>query len=252
MSPTADVRLHYFDCRSRGQALRFALVDAGVAFEDARTPIEELEAFRERAAAGEPGPSSGRAETETARSGPFGALPVLEWHGHVVAQTLAIATFLASELALDGDSDPRRRSVLDMATQAAHLDMQVPYRELLWRRPDLPEAKLLAMAGILRDHLLTKTRQLEAFFAGVESGGPYFGAAAPAMADYFVYESLDRASAVFGTAFESELAKQPAMQCLWRSLGCRPRIAAYLDAGGVPFNVTASPWEETHRARLRV
>ena len=248
MSPAADVRLHYFDCRSRGQALRFALVDAGVAFEDARTPIEELEAFRERAAAGGPGPSSG--EAETARSNPFGALPVLEWHGHVVAQTLAIATFLASELALDGDSGPRRRSILDMATQAAHLDMQVPYRELLWRRPDLPDAKLLAMAGILRDHLLTKTQQLEVLFAGARPRGPYFGGAAPAMADYFVYESLDRARAVFGAAFESELAKQPAMQGLWRALREQPRIAAYLDAGGVPFNVTASPWETTHRARL--
>jgi glutathione S-transferase len=169
----------------------------------------------------------------------------------VIAQTLAIATFLASELALDGDLDRRRRTVLDMATQAAHLDMQVPYRELLWRRPDLPDDKLLAMAGVLREHLLTKTRQLEALFAGAQPGGPYFGGAAPAMADYFVYESLDRASAVFGTAFESELAKQPAMQGLWRALGERPRIAAYLDAGGVPFNVTASPWEKAHRARLR-
>ena len=70
MSPTEDVRLHYFDCRSRGQALRFALADAGVAFEDVRIPIEDLEAFRERVAAAEPGTSSGGTSARTAYSGP--------------------------------------------------------------------------------------------------------------------------------------------------------------------------------------
>jgi glutathione S-transferase len=88
-----DVVLRYFDCRSRGQALRFALVDGGVAFEDERIPVEELPAFRERVA------------TEPGHGGPFGSLPVLSWRGQEVAQTLAVASFLAAELDLDGGSD---------------------------------------------------------------------------------------------------------------------------------------------------
>ena len=38
--------LRYFDCRSRGQALRFALDDAGTAYEDRRLATDRLDLFR--------------------------------------------------------------------------------------------------------------------------------------------------------------------------------------------------------------
>ena len=45
--------LRYFECRSRGQALRFAFAAFDVAFEDLRVSIRDLASFR--AEAGEPG-----------------------------------------------------------------------------------------------------------------------------------------------------------------------------------------------------
>ena len=47
--------LRYFDCRSRGQALRFALADAGIEFEDERVPVTALAHFKRPAERGEGG-----------------------------------------------------------------------------------------------------------------------------------------------------------------------------------------------------
>ena len=47
--------LRYFDCRSRGQALRFALVDTEVDFEDARVPTNALADFQRAVKRGENG-----------------------------------------------------------------------------------------------------------------------------------------------------------------------------------------------------
>jgi len=70
------ITLRYFNCRGRGQALRYLLIDHGVEFAD-----ERIEA----------GPSW--VNDKGRLGGPFASLPVLHWAGDFVAQTLPIATF---------------------------------------------------------------------------------------------------------------------------------------------------------------
>jgi glutathione S-transferase len=186
-------RLRYFDCRSRGQALRFALATAGQPFHDERIPVAELSAFRER----KPDPSVG---------GPFGMLPVLCWDGHAVAETLAISGYLAERLGESRTTTPEERARRAMLTSAAHLEMQTPYSGLLWLPADTDDDQLAAVA---RDLLARVTRQaelLERSLAGAAvRSGPLIGGVEPCVADAFVFESLDRGAAVFGTAFSAGL-----------------------------------------------
>jgi glutathione S-transferase len=236
---TVTVRLRYFDCRSRGQALRFALTDSMVEFDDQRVPIAELATFRKQAHRPEIG-------------GPFASLPVLEWHGHVVAQTLAIANYLAAKLRGEhAAATPEQRSFLEMITSAAHLDMQVPYSQLLWLPADHPDEPLRSAARDLFEHIVIKLGQLEKLLSATVDPGPFFGGMQPVVADYFVYESLSRACDVFGAAFEKHLREAPRMDALRMAMDVRPAIAAYLQRGGVPSQVTASPSEPRLRQRLQ-
>jgi hypothetical protein len=233
-----SVVLHYFECRSRGQALRFALVGSGVDFEDRRVPIEAVDVFREKA-------------RDAQLGGPFASLPVLDWDDYRVAQTLAVASYLSARLGFDdrfGSLEERARD--QMIVSAAHLDMQAPYSRLLWCPADLPDAQLGDVAQRLLGALRLKLLQLEGLHAADSEVGAFFGGFQPSMADYFVYESIDRACAVFGSVFEELLAATPRMARLRHMLASDPELAAFAAAGGIPRNVTASPSESAVRARL--
>jgi glutathione S-transferase len=231
--PDAKPRLRYFDCRSRGQALRFALADAAPDFEDVRIPIAELAAFRRDAERPEIG-------------GPFGSLPWLDWGGTRVAQTLAIAGFLARELDAEAGASSAEQAYRAMVTSAAHLDMQAPYSALLWLPAECPDERLLSGTRQLLRHLETKARQLESL---LRERGLCFAGASPGVADFFVYESLSRACDVFGSAFRRVLDGLPALHALFDAVEARPRVAAARAA--MPVCVTASPSEPLLRERIR-
>ncbi len=224
-------RLRYFDCRSRGQALRFALEDADLGFEDLRIPCAERASFRRDA--GDP-----------AVGGPFAQLPLLEWDGATLAQTLAIAGYLEDRLRPEATAEQRAHRA--MIASAAHLDMQALFSEVLWLDEDVSERKLATTARGLLDYLERKAGQLEALLGD----GPWFGGAEPAVCDFFVFESLSRARDVFDAAWTQRLGRHERLVDFERRLGDRPRIEAYLGRGRVPFAVTCSPSEKRLRERL--
>jgi len=200
--------------------------------------VEELPAWRQQAA----DPDLG---------GPFAALPVLTWDGHVVAQTLAIAAYLTEKLGQGlRHPSPEARSLQWMVTSAAHLDTQAPYSGLLWLPADSPDERVVATAHGLRETLARKFAALERVLAERAEPGGCFAGEEPGVADWFVFESLDRARSVFGPAMAPELAACPGLTALVDRLGKRPRIAAARSAGDVPFAVTASPSEGAIRERL--
>ncbi len=225
--------LRYFACRSRGQALRFALGEAGVEFTDERVPLEELDAFR-------------RAADDPAVGGPFGSLPVLAWEGHQLGQTLAIARYLAGRCDPHESEDELARARLDMVAHAAHLDLQVPYSQLLWLPADTGRDRLEAAARLLLEHLGRHLARLERI---LPEGKTYFGGNAPAVADSFVFESLLRGLDVFGRPFTERLERLPGLAALCESMAARPRIAAQCHL--MPVAVTASPSEAELRIRIR-
>lgn len=222
--------LRYFDCRSRGQALRFALADAGVEFEDERVAIASIPDFRARP------------------EGPFGQLPILRWGDFELAQTLPIAGYLEDRLA-PGPRSAEQRAFLAMISSAAHLDTQVIFSQLLWRPVDQSEEKLLdALRRLLHVFLAPKLEQLERQLAGC--GSAFFGGEAPSVADAFVYESLDRGRSVLGAPFVRLLDKTPRLAQLELALRERPRIAALHGEGRVAEQVTGNPEEPVLRGRI--
>ena len=70
------------------------------------------------------------------------------------------------------------------------------------------------------------------------------------MADCFIYESLLRATDVFGRPFVQRIEAAPRLGELMDALGSRPGIVAQRER--MPFQVTASPAEPTLRERLAV
>ncbi len=224
--------LRYFDCRSRGQAIRFVFAWHDIAFEDLRVPVESLGELRDRVRDGR--------EPEL----PFGTLPWLRWDDVALGETLAIAGYL--EARLGPTRTPAERARLDMVCSATHLDMQAPYRELFWKPDTHPEPALRAVARGLLDHLLRRLQQLESLAGDT----PFFGGASPAVADLFVYESIDRARTVFGDAFEQTLRRTPQMLALADAIDAHAHIAACHREARVPYPVTASPSERALRERL--
>ena len=232
------VILHYFECRSRAQALRFALVYSGADFEDRRVPLTAIATWREKA-------------RDERMGGPFASLPLLDWNDFRVAQTLAVASYLSAKLGFDDRlGTPEARARDQMVVSAAHLDMQVPYSRMLWLPGDASDARVLDAARSLLEALRLKLHQLEGLHAAQSRAGAFFGGLQPTMADFFVYESIERSCAVFGAFFEESLAATPRMAKLRHMLASHPELVAYARAGGVPQSVTASPSEMAIRARL--
>jgi glutathione S-transferase len=94
----ADLKLTYFDFHGgRGEPARLALSMGGIAFEDDRVPFADWERRKEGT--------------------PFGALPVLEVDGQVVAQSNTINRYVG-KLADLYPSDPWQAALCDEAMEA--------------------------------------------------------------------------------------------------------------------------------------
>jgi len=78
----SKIKLTYFNVRGRAEISRLILAQAGVAYEDHRLPREEWPSMK---------PNT-----------PCGVLPVLEYNGTTIAQSISIARFLAKEYNLAG------------------------------------------------------------------------------------------------------------------------------------------------------
>ena len=226
------VVLRYFDCRGRGQALRYLLVDQGIEFVDERVEAEAWQ--RHEGARG---------------AGPFGGLPVLEWEGSSIAQALAIAAFLSRHLGHVENRDSAGLARLESISSAAYLDLTCVIRELLRPRV-MPQDD--QWAAFLTEFSTTIPARLPAFerLLAVQSG-PFFGGVAPVAADYFVLEAVDAWLELLGAPVATALANCPRLREHQSALSARCKLSAYLASGSRPLPLTASPHETAIRDRLR-
>merc|ERR1712226_433977 len=79
------VKLTYFNLRAKGEPARLLLAYGGIKYEDYRVSFEDQREWK--------------AMKPTT---PYGSLPLLEWDGVCIAQSMAIARFLAREVGLAG------------------------------------------------------------------------------------------------------------------------------------------------------
>ena len=98
-------KLTYFNGRGRAEVSRLIFAQAGVEYEDKRISGEEW----------------GQLKSQT----PFGALPLLEVDGKVLAGSVVIARFLAERYGLAGSSDVENAEIAGIADSIQDLDTEI-------------------------------------------------------------------------------------------------------------------------------
>jgi glutathione S-transferase len=226
-----NVALRYFDCRGRAEPLRHLLRDRGVAFEDAREPIDDVRR------------TIARLDAEPALAAPFGLLPVLDWDGFRVAQTLAIASFVSRELGAYAALDGRAVARVESLASAAYCELTCVLPEIVWSP--------LWCAGLPFERLLkrvartpcTYPRKLESV---LQAGEPWFCGADPLAADFFVFEGLAAWQAILGEPYVLAIAQLPKLSAWWARASERVQTKTFERA-----RFTASPFEVELFARAR-
>jgi len=105
MAPS--IKLTYFNIRGLAENIRLILAQAGVEYEDNRIEFADWPALKETT--------------------PFGKLPVLEYDGKMLCESIAICRFLAKENGLTGP-DNWTAAEADMVVDSI---MDMTYRELM-------------------------------------------------------------------------------------------------------------------------
>ncbi len=222
MPTDTPVTLRYFDCRGRAQGLRYLLVDAGVEFTDDRVPFDDTWSRRKH---------------ELEFGGPFGALPVLRWGETIVAQTEAVALFLARALELAGDGGDYELSMTVALSAFAHQDLLQPALGVLWQAPGADLETVRGARAAARDRLRPRLEKLECWLT---SRGPLLLGARPCAGDYLVLEALEAIITLVGAEL---LDDAPRVRAQREALRARPRLSAYLRAGARPGRFSGSPAE---------
>uniref|UniRef100_A0A914WDM6 glutathione transferase n=1 Tax=Plectus sambesii TaxID=2011161 RepID=A0A914WDM6_9BILA len=174
----AHYKLHYFNLGGRGEFIRKILAQAGVEFEDHRITMEEW--------------------PQVKPSFPNGQVPVLEVDGKYLAQSYAIARFLARKHNLTGKDD----------WEAAKADMYVDGVEEVIQKTMPMVMALLFGKGDLNEVLAKlKPEVFEPFFTKYEkilheNGGEHFVGKQLTWADIMIADFLQRLSWVDSTVLD--------------------------------------------------
>ena len=224
------VVLRYFAVCGRAQALRHALADSGIHFEDLRLPLADWAAHR----------------IDPAFSGSQRALPTLSWGEAFVAETLPISTFLAKRLG-------HYQGLDDVAVAGCEAIVSSVYMDLMLRLVEVIRADLLHPgADPVRSLAIALPRVLQKFVtldAGL-TGAAFIGGDHPTMPDFFVGEAIEALRYVLGPRHEAWLESTlPHLHVLAARLRARPALAD--SWRGRPPSFTARPDEAQVVARLR-
>jgi glutathione S-transferase len=224
------VVLRYFPAVGRAQALRHALTDSGVEFEDVRIPMSEWPKVKEN----------------VSLAGPYRGLPTLQCGSSTLAETLPIATFLARRLGqYDGMSDARMAE-LDAQSSVAYLDIVRPAAEAIWADLIYPGMDQAASYPRMLSRTLEKASHVEA--ALPEQG--WFGGDDPTLADFFVAEAVEALRYVLGpTRDERFTARLPRLTSFAARVRTRPTLATAWQKR--PDRFTGRPDEPAALDRLR-
>jgi glutathione S-transferase len=205
----AKLKLIYFDFHGgRGEPARLALSIGGIAFEDDRIPPSDWE----------------RLKANT----PFGALPVIEVDGQVVAQSNAINRYVGKLVDLY-PSDPWQATLCDEAMEAVE-DITSKIVETLFLPDEQKKAQRQKLVdGPIPFYLTRLQQRLEAH------GGQYFAADRLSVADLkvFVWMRHLRSGALDHISTDLSDRVAPKLVAHYERVKNDPRVKAYYDRHGV-------------------
>lgn len=222
--------LRYFDVGGRAQALRFALADAGMRFEDRRLTLEEWAPLREDPDVG----------------GPFRGLPTLTWGDALVVETLPIAAYLARRLGQNEGLDDAAIARRDAICSNAYLEHVVRVGELVWCDVIYSGSDPARSLERLLPRLMLK---LEALDRAVPEDR-FVGGERPVVADFFAREALEAMRRAAGPSRRDALdARVPRLAALGDRLLARDAVRE--TEGRRPASLTARPDEPAAIERMR-
>jgi glutathione S-transferase len=225
----AKVALRYFPVLGRAQAIRHALWDAGVDFEDLRVTVADWSAHRENPAI----------------AGPHRSLPTLTWDTALVAETLPIANFIARRLGQCEGMDEEAIAAREAICSSCYLDVVTRFSDVI--RADV------TYGGDLGRSLATLAPRILQKIGFVDRQIPengWLGGDEPVVADFFATEAFEVTRYVLGPARDSVLIERfPRLGARARSMRSRPKLAAaWRDR---PQRFTARGDEDVVIAQLR-
>lgn len=223
------ITLRYFDCRGRGQPLRYYLEHLGAAFADERVTF--VDGWHTWA----------RMKNDPELSGPFGKLPVLVWDGHLLVETLVISSHLQQEL------DPSANATrIDQAQSALSDDLARLYELLnldqLARGADLQPVAKRVEAG-----LADSFRRYDAVAAGPDS--PFSGSACHSTAAFWLHEVWQLAQVLLGARADGLIDRLSDLAAVLADVASLPAVKHPREA--VPPFWSARPDEPERLAALR-
>jgi len=120
------IKLTYFDLRARGEPARLILAQAGQDYEDARLPApwDNIAPWQEL-------------KPKT----PFGQLPVLNFDGVEIAQSMAVARFLGKEFGLGGATNVEN-GLMDAIVDSISEAIEKQYTAYLFEKDEVKKVEL--------------------------------------------------------------------------------------------------------------
>ena len=194
-----DIKLTYFGMRGRAEISRLILTHANVKFDDTRLTSEEFAQVKPLL--------------------PYGSMPVLEYKGEVICESMAIAKLLAEECGLAGKNNLEGAQACEIAL--AINGMFEDLVKLMFAKEDEKEAVQKKLFG---ETLPLKLGQLETRLT--QRGGQFFAGNTVTWADLMLVMVSDNLkSPVLGAA--AVLNKFPRLCNLIERINNLPNIKAF-------------------------
>ena len=227
------VVLRYFDAQGRAQALRNALSNAAISFDDVRVTLATWPRHRE-----DPG-----------FGGLFAALPTLTWDGETVSETLSIASYIAKRLGHYDGLEAVEIAKYEAVVSCAYLDVVRSLADVLWAPLLYPGVDVATITPRKLDWSLGKLVRLSTLLPG-DGGAPWLGGSRPVVADFFLGEAVEVMRYLLGPSRDGFLQQRiPRAFAQAERLRALSSLARAREAR--PAQFTASPEEPASVARVR-
>ena len=192
------VKLTYFNLRGRAEPTRLLLAYGGIEYEDCRVT---------------PGFEDPTEWMALKPKTPYGSLPLLEWNGECLAQSMAIARFVAKEVGLAGRCNMECAQV-DEIVDAVN-DLGVAGAQAMFSKDEEKIKKFMM------ENIPNTLAQLEKRLCG--RGGQFFVGNAFSWADLMLYNFCS------GLPDQSCLDKVPKIKNLMCRVGNIPNVKSWVD-----------------------
>jgi glutathione S-transferase len=198
----AGYKLTYFNGRGRAEIIRLVLTAADVPFEDKRLTIEEFAKLKPTL--------------------PFKQIPLFEFDGNTLVQSLTIARFLARKYKLAGKTELEQARA-DLVVDCIEDSLKpVP---VFFRFEQDPVKKAELKKKYLEEQLPQFLQQLEALLVSNKGGDGYFVGDELTWADLYLVRM--QGSLELQAGVPTALSATPKLNALFNRVIALPKIAAY-------------------------